>query len=56
MAKTQKEIDARLKAYVNGTVDSPYKVMSNNYYREQGWLPMEYGAIDVDLRYNAQCI
>lgn len=52
---TQSQVNARLQAYLNKTVDSPYRVKSRTY-RESGWLPMEAGAIDVDRRYNSQCI
>lgn len=55
MTKNQAEINERLEAYKNGTVDSPYKIKTRTY-REPGYLPMEPGAIDVDERYNAQCI
>lgn len=51
---TQSQVNARLNAYLNKTVDSPYRVKSRTY-RENGWLPMEAGAIDVDKRFNAQC-
>lgn len=55
MTKTQAEITERLEAYKNGTVDSPYKIKTRTY-REPDFLPMEPGAIDVDKRWNAQCI
>lgn len=51
---TQSQVNARLKGYLNKTVDSPYRVKSRTY-RESGWLPMEAGVIDVDRRYNGQC-
>lgn len=53
--KTQAQINGRLDAYRKGTVDSPYRVKT---WRtdEPGWTPMEPGSIDVDLRYNAQCM
>ncbi len=55
MAKTQAQIDARLKAYKNGTVDSPFRITKLTY-REPGYLPMQPGAIDADKRFNAQCM
>ncbi|MFF7217899.1 N-acetylmuramoyl-L-alanine amidase [Mammaliicoccus sciuri] len=55
MAKTQAEIVKRLEAYKNGTVDSPYRIKTKTY-REPDFLPMEPGAIDVDKRWNAQCM
>ncbi|WP_239704823.1 N-acetylmuramoyl-L-alanine amidase [Mammaliicoccus sp. E-M24] len=55
MAKTQKEINARLKAYANGTVDSPYKVTKPTNY-DNRFNTMEVGAIDVDKSYHAQCL
>lgn len=53
--KTQSQINSRLKAYKNKSVNSPYRVSSLTY-REQGYLPMQSGAIDVDKRFNAQCM
>lgn len=55
MTKTQAQINARLKAYKNGTVDSPYRIKKVTY-REPGYLPMQPGAIDADKRFNAQCM
>ncbi|WP_342610273.1 N-acetylmuramoyl-L-alanine amidase [Staphylococcus hsinchuensis] len=55
IGKTQSYINKRLKTYLNGTVDSPNRVKSRTY-REPGFLPMEKGAIDVDRRFNAQCV
>ncbi|WP_239727190.1 MULTISPECIES: SH3 domain-containing protein [unclassified Mammaliicoccus] len=55
MAKTQAEIVKRLEAYKNGTVDSPYRIKTKTY-REPDFLPMEPGSIDVDKRWNAQCM
>lgn len=52
---TQSQVNTRLKGYLDKTVDSPYRVKSR-MYRESGWLPMEAGAIDVDKRFNAQCM
>lgn len=52
---TQTQVNARLKGYLNKKVDSSYRVKSRTY-RESGMLPMEVGAIDVDKRYNAQCM
>lgn len=53
--KTQAQINARLNAYRNGTVDSVYLVKQWTA-REPGFSPMEPGCIDVDKRYNAQCL
>lgn len=56
MAKTQKEIDARLKAYANGTVDSPYRIKTPTHYNDY-FGTMEVGAIDVTgSDYHAQCM
>lgn len=55
MAKTQAQINARLQAYKNGTVDSPFRITKLTY-REPGYLPMQPGAIDADKRFNAQCM
>lgn len=55
MVKTQKEINARLKAYANGTVDSPYRVTRPTNY-DNRFNTMEVGAIDVDKSYHAQCL
>ncbi|MDK1672927.1 N-acetylmuramoyl-L-alanine amidase [Staphylococcus saprophyticus] len=53
--KTQKQINDRLKAYLNGTVDSPYRIRSWTSY-DSDFEPMETGAIDVDGWYHAQCM
>ncbi|MGW7919158.1 N-acetylmuramoyl-L-alanine amidase [Staphylococcus xylosus] len=52
---TQSQVNARLKSYLDKTVDSPYRIKSR-MYRESGWSAMEAGAIDVDKRFNAQCM
>lgn len=52
---TQSQVNARLKGYLDKTVDSPYRIKSR-MYRESGWSAMEAGAIDVDKRFNAQCM
>ena len=53
--KTQKEIDARLKAYANGTVNSPYRIKKPTSY-DNRFGRMEIGAIDVDQSFHAQCL
>ena len=55
MGKTQKQINDRIKAYKKGTVDSPYRITKVTT-REPGFVAMQPGAIDVDKRYNAQCM
>lgn len=52
--KTQSQINDRLRAYYNKTVDSPYKVTKPTSY-DKRFAPMEYGAIDFDKHYHAQC-
>lgn len=54
MAKTQKEIKARLQAYKNGTVDSKYRITKPTSY-DSRFGTMEVGAIDVDKYFHAQC-
>ena len=54
MAKTLKQIEARLQAYKKGTVDSPYRVKRATSY-DPSFGVMEAGAIDVDKYYHAQC-
>lgn len=55
MTKTATDIRKRLSGYKNGTVDSPYRITKVTS-REPGYLPMQPGAIDVDKRFNAQCM
>lgn len=55
MSKTQKEINSRLKAYKDGTVDSKYKVTRPTSY-DSRFGTMEVGAIDADKYYHAQCM
>lgn len=52
--KTQSQINARLNAYKNGTVDSPYRVKTWTSY-DPAFGTMEPGCIDVDHAYHAQC-
>lgn len=52
--KTQSQINARLDAYKNGTVDSPYRVKTWTSY-DPAFGTMEPGCIDVDHAYHAQC-
>ena len=47
MAKTLKQIEARLQAYKKGTVDSPYRVKRATSY-DPSFGVMEAGAIDAD--------
>ena len=54
MAKTLKQIEARLQAYKKGTVDSPYRVKKATSY-DPAFGVMEVGAIDADSHYHAQC-
>lgn len=53
--KTQSQINARLDAYKNGTVDSPYRVKTWTSY-DPAFMAMEPGCIDVDHQYHAQCM
>ena len=53
--KTQSQINARLKAYKDGTVDSPYRVKKWKSY-DPSFMTMEPGCIDVDGSYHAQCL
>lgn len=55
MAKTQAQINARLKAYKAGNVNSPYRITKRTHY-DNNFLPMEKGAIDVDRYAHAQCV
>ncbi|WP_239724525.1 N-acetylmuramoyl-L-alanine amidase [Mammaliicoccus sp. A-M4] len=54
MAKTQAQINARLRAYRAGNVNSPYRITKRTHY-DNNFLPMEKGAIDVDRYAHAQC-
>lgn len=53
--KTQKQVAERLRAYVNGTVDSPYRVRDWTHY-DDDFGTMEPGCIDVDRSFHAQCM
>lgn len=53
--KTQSQIQARLKAYAKGTVDSPYRV-TKPYSYDARFGKMEVGAIDADTVFHAQCM
>lgn len=53
--KTQAQIQARLKAYAKGTVDSPYRV-TKPYSYDARFDKMEVGAIDADAHFHGQCI
>jgi N-acetylmuramoyl-L-alanine amidase len=53
--KTQSQINARLKAYKDGNVDSPYRVKKWTSY-DPSFMAMEPGCIDVDGSYHAQCM
>ena len=55
MAKTQAQIEARLKAYAKGNVDSPYLIKKPTSY-DASFGKMEVGAIDADAHFHAQCI
>lgn len=55
MAKTQAQIEARLKAYAKGNVDSPYRIKKPTSY-DARFGKMEVGAIDADTAFHAQCI
>lgn len=55
MAKTQKEIRARLNAYKNGTVDSKYKITKPTSY-DARFGTMEPGVIDADKYFHGQCM
>ena len=48
MAKTLKQIEARLQAYKKGTVDSPYRVKTPTSY-DPSFGVMEPGVIDCDF-------
>lgn len=54
MAKTQAQINARLRAYRAGNVDSKYRIAKQTHY-DNNYLPMQKGAIDVDGYAHAQC-
>src|SRR5699024_5072673 len=54
MAKTLKQIEARLQAYKKGTVDSPYRVKTPTSY-DPSFGVMEAGCLDCDSYYHAQC-
>lgn len=54
MAKTQAQIEARLKAYAKGNVDSPYRIKKPTSY-DARFGKMEVGAIDADAHFHAQC-
>ena len=53
--KTKAQIQARLKAYAKGTVDSPYRV-AKPYSYDARFGKMEVGAIDADTAFHAQCM
>ena len=55
MAKTQSQIEARLKAYAKGNVDSPYRIKKPTSY-DARFGKMEVGAIDADQSFHAQWI
>ncbi|OEK41278.1 SH3 domain-containing protein [Staphylococcus saprophyticus] len=55
MAKTLKQIEARLQAYKKGTVDSPNRITKPTSY-DPAFGVMEVGAIDADSHYHAQCM
>ena len=54
MAKTLKQIEARLQAYKKGTVDSPYRVTKPTSY-DPAFGVMEPGVIDCDKFFHGQC-
>lgn len=54
MAKTRAQIEARLKAYAKGNVDSPYRIKKPTSY-DARFGKMEVGAIDADAHFHAQC-
>lgn len=55
MAKTLKQIEARLQAYKKGTVDSPYRITKPTSY-DPSFGVMEPGVIDVDKAFHGQCM
>ena len=55
MAKTLKQIEARLQAYKKGTVDSPYRVKTPTSY-DPAFGVMEPGVIDSDSHFHGQCM
>ena len=55
MAKTQAQIEARLKAYAKGNVDSPYRIKEPTSY-DARFGKMEVGVIDADAHFHGQCI
>ncbi|MBF0793822.1 N-acetylmuramoyl-L-alanine amidase [Mammaliicoccus lentus] len=55
MSKTQSQIEARLKAYAKGNVDSPYRIKKPTSY-DARFGKMEVGAIDADQSFHAQCM
>src|SRR5699024_11957218 len=55
MAKTLKQIEARLQAYKKGTVDSPYRVKTPTSY-DPSFGVMEPGVIDCDFHFHGQCM
>ena len=55
MAKTQAQIEARLKAYAKGNVDSPYRIKKPTSY-DARFGKMEVGVIDADAHFHGQCI
>lgn len=55
MAKTLKQIEARLQAYKKGTVDSPNRVTKPTSY-DPAFGVMEVGVIDSDFSFHGQCV
>ncbi len=55
MAKTQAQIEARLKAYAKGNVDSPYRIKKPTSY-DARFGKMEVGVIDADAHFHGQCM
>ena len=55
MAKTQAQIEARLKAYAKGNVDSPYRIKKSTSY-DARFGKMEVGVIDADAHFHGQCM
>ena len=55
MAKTQAQIETRLKAYAKGNVDSPYRIKKPTSY-DARFGKMEVGVIDADAHFHGQCM
>lgn len=55
MAKTQSQIESRLKAYAKGNVDSPYRIKKPTSY-DARFGKMEVGVIDADAHFHGQCM